>query len=119
MKLDNIELQVQDWEKMAKWYTEVLGLKILAKENKDKFALLGNGQGVKIGLFQVSTTAIRPNGRITPYWRVENIDKMVKELETKGVKFPKGIEKPHWGKQAEFSDPEGNRHFLYQENIEY
>lgn len=33
MELDVIEIKVKNWYKMVKWYMEVLGLEIVAKED--------------------------------------------------------------------------------------
>lgn len=113
MKLDVIEIQVRDWAGMMKWYHSVLGLEILAREDDDKFAMLGN-EGSIVALVQVDEVSGTP-GNIMPYWRVENIENVVEKLTSSGVRFSTKVETTHWGKQAKFSDLEGNVHFLYQE----
>lgn len=114
MKLDVIEIQVKEWDEMVRWYNEILGLKILAKENEDKFALLVGENGAAVGLFGKENLSDL-KGNITPYWHVDNIENTFQSLSAKGVRFVANIEKRHWGKQARFVDPEDNNHFIYQE----
>ena len=113
MRLDVIEIKVNNWEAMLKWYSEVLGLTIIGKEDDDRFALLSTG-GTMIGLIEERKIVKNPQ-HITPYWKVDNLEREVTRFLQEGVSFPKGIEQRHWGKQAVFNDPEGNVHYLCQE----
>lgn len=102
---------------MVKWYKEKLGLTVFAKEENDQFAMLGKKVGFLLALWgkkQLKGKNAKQQ-RITPYWRVTNLTKTVREFSRRGVVFASGIEIRHWGRQAKFSDPEGNTHFLYQE----
>lgn len=115
MKLDVVEIRVSHWEEMVAWYQHTLGLKLIAREDDDQFALLSVEDGATIGLWGAGKKSTRGTCAHSLHWRVDNVDLAVDELSGRGITFPKRIEQRHWGRVAEFHDPEGNKHFLYQE----
>lgn len=98
------------------FYEKTLGLDFIAD---DKFALVFEGNGIMIRVVDISGI---PDYKPAPFtilgWNVGDIDKTVKALEKKGVKFERypGLEQDELGvwsapgnaKVAWFKDPDGN-----------
>ena len=120
MKLSAIQIFVSDWKKAQKWYSEILGMKIIKEYPETKCTLMklddidfyvetpnsAWGEGwdtVKIG------------GRTQIVFKTKDIQKTVAELKEKGVKFVEEISKRTWGElKAVFSDSDGNEFNLVQ-----
>lgn len=115
-KLDIVVIQVKDWPNAVKWYTEKLGLKLLYREDDDQWcqltfpegetnlALLGNSKGIEKG-----------SNRCLPDILVDNLDRTVKELKAREVKFKGDIRGGDEGfRIITLQDPEGNELQLYE-----
>ncbi len=111
MQLNVIELQVKNWKKMLDWVVNKVGFKIIAKEDHDQFVLVQGAGGAMIGIWGVKKRSAQ---KFTPYIKVKDLEGIVSNLKKKSVKVGR-IEKPHWGKKAKLTDPEGNVYFLSQE----
>jgi len=102
-----IALCVSNLEKAAKFYEEILGL-----ERKYEYSSYVGFEcgGVEIGL----TPKLSEGQKILPVspsveFLVDDVDKVSRELKKKGVKFIKELHEEPWGgKQATFTDPDGN-----------
>ena len=120
IKLDSIQIFVSDIEKAKKWYSEILGMKLI-KEYPDIKCLLMALDDIE---FYVETpcsewgegwNTVKIGGRTPIIFRTKNIEETVKELKLKGVKFIEEISKRPWGQyKAVFSDPDGNEFNLVQ-----
>jgi catechol 2,3-dioxygenase-like lactoylglutathione lyase family enzyme len=94
-------------KKAAKFYEEVLGL-----EKKYEFSSYVGFEcgGVEIGLIP----KLREGEQAAPLspsveFLVDDVEKFYKELKNKNVKFVKELHEEPWGgKQATFTDPDGN-----------
>jgi catechol 2,3-dioxygenase-like lactoylglutathione lyase family enzyme len=103
----SITICVSELEKAAKFYEETLGL-----EKKYEYSSYVGFEcgGVEIGLIpkikegqKVST--VSPSVEFL----VDDAEKVYKELKNKGVNFIKELHEEPWGgKQATFTDPDGN-----------
>ncbi len=102
-----ITFHVSNLEKAAKFYEETLGL-----EKKYEYSSYVGFEcgGVEIGLIpkipegQKVSTASR-----SVEFLVDDVEKVYTELKNKGVKFIKELHEEPWGgKQATFTDPDGN-----------
>lgn len=111
MKLDVVELHISDWKKSLDWWVNKLGLKIVVREDKDKFALLIGTDGAMVGLYGGQSSD--KHGFI-PFFKVSDIEKEAVRLQRKSVHVDK-VEQRHWGKQMKITDIEGNIFCLYQE----
>ena len=96
---------------MLDWYVEKLGLRVVAKEDDHKFALLAGDDASMIGILGTDDRA----QKLIPYFRTDNLDKVVVDLGAKSVTVG-NVEVQHWGKQAKVTDPEGNDVYLYEES---
>ncbi|MBI2029248.1 VOC family protein [Candidatus Gottesmanbacteria bacterium] len=114
MKLDIIELNVKNWEAMIEWYVSNLNLKVVAREDDHKYALLAGSDGAMLGLFGVRNLLMRGSGGFIPYFRTEKLGDVVSNLKSKSVNI-EDTQVQHWGEQAKVKDPEGNEFYLYEE----
>ena len=104
---------VTDYEKSRAFYEGTLGLKFLSQDN---FALVMEGHGTKIRMAKVAD--LQPAQFAVLGWEVSNIEKMVGDLQSRGVPFdrypfmaqdgPPIWTAPGGDKVAWFKDPSGN-----------
>jgi len=100
-----ITFYVSDLRKAKKFYEEILGL-----EKKYEFSSYVGFEcgGVEIGLIpkpQGEQKASQTSPSVE--FLVDNVDKVYKDLKSKGVKFIKELHDESWGgKQATFTDPD-------------
>lgn len=114
MKLAAVQVFVSDLDKAEKWYSKVLGMK-LVKKNKDLGYLV-----MRLGksFFYIETRMrkwgqgwdkVKVGGRTNIIFEVEDIEKEINKLKKKGVVFVEKISKRVWGEyKAVFKDPFGN-----------
>jgi catechol 2,3-dioxygenase-like lactoylglutathione lyase family enzyme len=98
------------------FFEEVLGLKFVSQ---DDFAMVVYANGVMVRVTNVSNVKdFRPAPFTILGWRVDDIEKIVRQLQAKGVVFVRypGMEQdslgiwsaPGGAKVAWFKDPDGN-----------
>lgn len=103
----SITFHVSNLEKKAKFYEETLGL-----EKKYEYSSYVGFEcgGVEIGLAPKLTEGQKVSP-VSPSveFLVDDVEKVYRELKNKGVKFVKELHEEPWGgKQATFTDPDGN-----------
>lgn len=113
----SVTFYVSDLERAAKFYEETLGL-----EKKYEYASYVGFEcgGVEIGLIPRAKKdrGISPTSPSVEFL-VDNADKAYNELRSKGAKFTKTLHDEPWGgKQATFTDPDGNTLEIVQINWE-
>ena len=102
-----ITFYVSDLKKAVKFYEETLGL-----ERKYEYSSYVGFEcgGVEVGL----VPKLKEHKRVASKspsveFLVDNVEKFYEELKGKGVKFTKELHEEPWGgKQATFTDPDGN-----------
>jgi catechol 2,3-dioxygenase-like lactoylglutathione lyase family enzyme len=102
----SITFYVSDLKKATRFYEETLGL-----EKKYAFSSYVGFEcgGVEVGLIPKQKEQQSHNSSPTVEFLVDDADKVCSELKAKGVKFVKELHDETWGgKQAAFSDPDGN-----------
>ena len=102
-----ITFYVSDLEKAAEFYEETLGLE--KKYGYSSYVGFECG-GVEIGLIPKLAGRQKVNP-LSPSveFLVDDVEKVYKELKNKGVKIIKELHEEPWGgKQATFTDPDGN-----------
>ncbi len=102
-----ITFYVSNLEKAAEFYEETLGL-----EKKYEYSSYVGFEcgGVEIGLILKVTEGqkVSPASPSVEFL-VDDVEKVYKELKNKGVKLFKELHEETWGgKQATFTDPDGN-----------
>ena len=107
-------MQVTDLNRSIKWYSDVLGFKLLYKlDDMGWCEMATEVNRVNVGLSQVEKITGRGNTKLT--FGVKDIDKARKILEDKGVKFEgPTLEIPGMVKLATFFDPDQNVSMFYQ-----
>jgi predicted enzyme related to lactoylglutathione lyase len=108
-------IQVADLDQSIKWYSDVLGFKLLYKVDEIAWAELATEiKGVNIGLGQVEKPAKLSGTKLT--FGVKNVDASRKLLEQKKVRFDGPTQEiPGMVKLATFFDPTGNALMFYQD----
>jgi catechol 2,3-dioxygenase-like lactoylglutathione lyase family enzyme len=104
---------VTDYEKSRNFYEAMLGLKFVSQ---DDFAMVMEGHGTKIRMAKVPN--LQPAQFTVLGWEVPDVEKMVEDLQSRGVQFerygfmaqdgPAIWTAPGGTKVAWFKDPAGN-----------
>ena len=97
MKVKGMELawiSVSDFEKAIKFYTEILGLKLLDKNDEWGWAELGGHEGgARIGIARYSSSIdeihspIKPGQNALMTFTVDNLDQTIQEMKKNDVQF--------------------------------
>ncbi len=108
----NLTLQVRDFEKMLKFYVDLLGLR-LRYRNRDQWAE-ANAGGLTIGFTKAlpDAPAGGAGGNLSIGLTVEKLEEAVSTLGKKGIAFSQGISETPAARLAFFTDPEGNPIYL-------
>jgi len=113
-----VTLGVRDFETSKKFYTETLGWKASSASNEDVTFIQAGG--VVISLFSREKLAedalVAPEGNgfagITLAYNAQSeaeVDEIIRDLKTKGVKILKEPQKVFWGGYSSyFADPDDN-----------
>jgi catechol 2,3-dioxygenase-like lactoylglutathione lyase family enzyme len=113
----NATVYVSSLDKAIDFYTNTLGLKLRFRA-ADYWAEIDAGGGLVIGLHPESPKAIKPGTRgsmMVGLGLTEPLDKAVKTLEGRGVKFEEISDTPDEPvRLAYFSDPDGNPLYLVE-----
>jgi predicted enzyme related to lactoylglutathione lyase len=107
-------IQVKNIKESIKWYSDVLGFKLLYHIEDMGWAELATEiKGVNVGVSQVENPAKLSGTKLT--FGVKNIDAARKQLEQKKVRFDGPTQEiPGMVKLATFFDPTGNALMFYQ-----
>lgn len=107
-------LPAENIERARKFYTEVLGLKIM-DESMPGYLMLQAGKGTTIVMYQRARTVAQ---HTVAGFMVDNLEQTMEELRAKGLKFEEydlaelktvnGVATIGNEKSAWFVDPEGN-----------
>lgn len=115
-----IQIFVSNIEKAKKWYSKILGMKLIKKYPKVKCILmkLGNTEfdiGTPVPAWGKGWKKVHIGGRTSIFFETNNIKKTIKELKQKKVKIIEEISKRSWGEyKAVFADPDGNEFNLIE-----
>ena len=113
----SVTLYVSDLKRARKFYEETLGL-----EKKYEYSSYVGFEcgGVEIGLNPKLKKGQKASPLSPPVnFLVEDVEKLYNELKGKGVNFIKELHEEPWGgKQATFTDPDGNALEILQMNWE-
>jgi predicted enzyme related to lactoylglutathione lyase len=106
--LSLIELAVRDWPAAVAWYTEMLGLPLLQKDEAHRFALLDAG-AARLALKEGT-----PAGGVLLAFEVPELETALQRLAERGAQ-PEGPIKvsPEGYRRAIFRDPDGYRVSLF------
>ena len=107
-------MSVRDLKAAIKWYTEVLGFKLLYHMEEMAWCELQSPVArVNVGLGEAENPEVK--GGATPVWGVTDIDAARQYLESHKVKFDgETMTIEGMVRLATFYDPDGNKMMLYQ-----
>jgi predicted enzyme related to lactoylglutathione lyase len=112
------ELLVTDLSRSTKYYSEVLGLKLLeTSAHEARFDAGTMMLTLRLEPTNMLVSFLRKSGRLLGDWLVfhtESIKETSDALQAKGVTFPAGIESSVIGDIAYFNDPDGYSLTLWQ-----
>jgi catechol 2,3-dioxygenase-like lactoylglutathione lyase family enzyme len=113
--LDVITIQVRDWAAAVSWYTDVLGLAIVAREDDHRFCMLRAGAVMRaLASDHPEHAASLAENRMAPGFQVENLETTLAALADAGVRVDPELDGGDEGHRlARIWDPEGNRLHLY------
>jgi catechol 2,3-dioxygenase-like lactoylglutathione lyase family enzyme len=110
-----VTIFVSNMDRAVRFYTEVLGLKLIYRFGDD-WASLQTHDGMNVGLHPASKESpAGTKGSITIGFEVsESIRKTVAAMKEKGVKFVSPIVDDKEIKAAHFEDPDGNEMYVVE-----
>ncbi len=104
LKVSHVWLYVKDTSQSIRFYSDILGFKLVAKFADG--ALLDAG-GVLIGLHREVLDRKSPHCGNTIILETGDVERSFKELSEKGVKFATPVRQEDYGIVADFRDPDG------------
>ena len=106
MRIDHVYYWVEDLDRAAKFYEDVLELKLLRREGSNWAEF--EGGGVRLALHgAIEGRPLQPGGA-TVAFAVDDLDAARTELEGRGVIFDHAGQVGEEARYATFQDPDGN-----------
>lgn len=106
-----VTVKVKSLEESLKFYTEFLGLRVIAQFPAGpgvSIAFLSDEKGNKIELIENAHEEIKGGSLISIGFIIDNVDKMVELVEEKGIKILRGpVQTPTGAKFIYIEDPNG------------
>jgi catechol 2,3-dioxygenase-like lactoylglutathione lyase family enzyme len=106
-----VSIPVADQERALKFYTEVLGFRLLTDQpfdDEQRWIELGiSGADTRVVLFRFGDE-LKPGGMVNLALWSDNVEDTARELKAKGVEFVMEPKKEHWGTTSVFKDIDGN-----------
>ena len=117
LSIDLCWIVVKDIKKAIKYYTEVVGLKLVEHNEDYHWAELeGKEKGTRLGIAQnCDMEDAKPGQNAVVTFTVKNLEAAIEEMEQKGAVFvSKVIEVPGHVKMRTGKDEDGNRFQMVQ-----
>ncbi|MGE3954976.1 MAG: VOC family protein [Parachlamydiales bacterium] len=110
--LDLVWITVSDFAKGVAYYSDVLGMELLQRSDEMGWAELRGSSGAMLGICRAQQDFPAGVNAIMTF-TVENLDKAMKELASKGVTFKGEIQEvPGHVKMQLCEDPDGNLYHI-------
>jgi len=110
---DHFALPVANYEISRDWYVQVLGLELEFDAAGRRTAAVRDADGLTVFLYESKAP---PEPAAFALWlRVQDVERMHRELCERGIAFSHGPQKVEWGYGAELRDPTGYRICLWDE----
>jgi catechol-2,3-dioxygenase len=116
ISIDTVQIQVEDFNQSLQWYQDILGLKIVALDKKDRYAVLGPEKGTcAIALYGRDSLGPSGRSRCAPAILFDDLAGAIRELKEQNVQLDTDISGGEEGfRWATIRDPEGNLLHLYE-----
>ena len=112
--LEHIGIPARDTRRLAEWYRDKLGFKIIFDSKTDPpVFFVQDGNGMAIEIVPPGPDGKVENAHSTHFALIsEDYEKTIAELEQKGIEFEPEMDNPFFGgtRIRFFTDPEGHRH---------
>jgi len=115
LRLESYQINVKDYQKAAKWYSRVLGLRLINVDVNNKYVVMMLGESRVIIETPTSKWGLgwekSEIGKRMPFiLTTSNLDKTIAELKTMKVKIVEEPSMRSWGaKKAVIADPDANQ----------
>ena len=107
-----VALQARDFERAVAFYKEVLGLPMTFRH--ESYWAEFHAPGLSIGIEAAGDDAVVGGGTIALCFEVRAIDSVVDGLRARGISFLGPVRDTFHGKEAYFTDSEGNPIVLHE-----
>jgi catechol 2,3-dioxygenase-like lactoylglutathione lyase family enzyme len=110
-----VSIPVIDQDRALAFYTEKLGFRLLTDQpfnDQQRWIELGiSGSETRVVLFRFDG-GLQPGTKMNVTFWTDDVERTVRELESKGVEFVTKPQKADWGTAATFRDIDGNTFVL-------
>jgi len=110
-----VAIQARDFERAVTFYTAVLGLSTTFR-HEDYWVEL-RAPGLTLGISSAGDATVVGGGSTTVCFEVASIDTVIEGLRSRGVSFVGPVVEKFHGKEAYFTDSEGNPLMLHQSTM--
>lgn len=107
-----VTIEVSNVARAVKFYTKVLGLKLVKKYDDYWADIKAPGLWIGLHLDHEGGPKRKGSGNMSVGFTARDIDKAAKALQRKGVKIE--VEDLEWGRYAGFKDPDGTDLYFWQ-----
>jgi predicted enzyme related to lactoylglutathione lyase len=112
MKDAYVTVEVGNMARAVKFYTKVLGLKLVNNYKGYWADIKGPGLWIGLHLDHEDGPKKHGSGNVSIGFTPKDIEKAVLALKKKGIKIK--LEETEWGRYAEFKDPDGTDLYFWQ-----
>ncbi len=105
-----VELRTDNWDALVEWYREVLGLRVLVRVIDDGYALLEAGE-TRLAL--LARPSGEPSKRVSLAFEVSDMRHILARLQAVGSSFSHPKRDQEGLREANTTDPDGNRIRLF------
>lgn len=105
-EISTIVIYAHDFEGMVSFYRDTLGLGV--QQQAEHYVELRAAGGADVAIHAGRETPVGEGRHWFLEFRVKDIEATVRELGARGVEVGE-VQERWWGKEAGFSDPDGNR----------
>lgn len=106
----NVTILSSDFTRSVKFYSDVLGMRLVFR-NAEQWAEL-TASGLTVGIAPAPIESSAPSPRMALSFNVMSLESAIESLSGKGVKFESDIVNKPSARTMQFADPDGNPIFL-------
>ena len=113
--VSTVVIYASDFDRMLAFYRDTLGLQV--EQQTERYVELRAAGGADIAIHAGREAAVGEGRHWFLEFRVDDLDATARALRARGVDVG-DVQERWWGKEAGFTDPEGNRIEVEQPNPE-
>jgi uncharacterized glyoxalase superfamily protein PhnB len=112
IRLADFAVTVTDAQAAAQWWQEKLGFGSFTLGEPGSHAIMVAPPGERFLLHLCEKFEDVEPGNTGIAFMSDEIEPLVRKMESLGVQFPQPLKKETWGSSAKFADPDGNIYWL-------